>query len=182
MIKGTGGFLNPELILQQLDLKPNMQVADFGCGHGYFAIPLAKIVTQGRVYAVDVLKEALEAVRSKAELEHINNIQTIRANLEILGSSKLPDKSIDLVLLANILFQSQKKEEIIKEAYRVLKDEGRLVIIDWYAEAALAPKEGWLVAPSEIKTLTKKLGFELIREFDVDNQHYGLIFKKSYSE
>ncbi len=155
-----------------------MEVADFGCGRGYFAIPLAKIVNQGIVYAFDVLGEALEAVRSQAKLEKVSNIKTIRCNLEILESSKLGDDSMDLVILANILFQSQKKPEILKEAKRVLKEEGELILIDWIAGTTLAPKDGWLISKKEAQQLVEAEGLALDRELAVDNQHYGLVFRK----
>ena len=98
------GFLKPEQILSQLGVRDQMEVADFGSGHGYFSIPLAKMIPGGKVYAIDVVKETLEAVKSKSELEKIKNIKTTHANLETLGSSGLNDQSMDLVLLRNILF------------------------------------------------------------------------------
>jgi len=178
MIEGTGGFLQPGLILDQLTIRDNIAIADFGCGHGYFSLPLAKRVSQGKVYALDVLEEALQAVKSRAEIEKVSNIETIRANLEVVGGSKLDDQSIDLVVLANILFQSQKKEEILKEAKRALKKNGQLVIIDWLAGSSLAPKEGWFISKEEASQLAEDQGLSLVKELAVDKQHYGILFKK----
>lgn len=178
MKEGTGGFLQPEKILEQIDISDNMTVADFGCGHGYFSIPLAKIVNQGKVYALDVVEEALQAVESKTELEKISNVETIHCNLEILGGSKLNDNSIDLVILSNILFQSQKKTEIIQEAKRVLKENGQLVLIEWIEGVPLAPKEGWLISKEKAQQLVEAEGLALDKELEIDDQHYGIVFKR----
>ena len=178
MPEGTGGFLQPEKILEQLDVGDNIEAADLGCGHGYFSIPLAKIIPQGKVYALDVVKEALEAVKGKAEIEKIDNIKTIHCNLEDLEGSKLADQSVDLVLLANILFQSQKKLAILKEAKRILKKDGQLVLIEWIKGTSLAPKEGWLISKEEIRQLVETGGLTLDKELDIDSQHYGMIFRK----
>lgn len=179
-MNGTGGFINPEQILEQIAFRDNLSAADFGCGHGYFTIPLAKMLKQGTVYACDVIEEALEAVRSKAELEKLSNIKTIRCNLEELGATKINTSSMDIVVLANILYQSQKKASIVREAVRVLKEEGELAIIDWINGASLAPKSGWLILEEESKKIVKDEGLILNREIEInDSQHFGLIFRKS---
>jgi len=177
-MQNTSVFSTPEQILNQLQIDENMVVADFGCGSGFFAIPMAKKVTDGIVYALDVIKDSLEAVESKAKLEGISNIKTIHCNLEILGSSKLGDESVNLVLTRNILFQSQKKVEVLKEARRVLKSKASLVLIEWVPGSPLAPKEGWLISKEQARQLAEKEGFSLDKELDLDNQHYGLVFKK----
>jgi len=181
MSNGTGGFLNPEKVLFQLGIKPGMKVADFGCGHGYFAIPLARLIKDnGFVFAIDVLPDAIEAVNSKIKLFNLSNIKTIRANVEMFGGSSLKGSSIDMVLLANILFQSKKKSDIIKEARRVLKSNGKLIIIDWKVNNLLAPKEGWLISKEQSIKLAQKQGFIFEKEFEVDKSHYGLVFIKSF--
>jgi len=178
MLQHTGGFLHPEQILQQLHLRPNMNAADFGCGHGYFSLPLAKMLSEGRVYSLDVMKEALQAVKSQAEIEGISNIETIRCNLEEPGGSQLPDESMDVVILANILFQSNKKPAIIKEAARVLRKEGQCVLIDWLKEASLSPQGGWLISKKEAQELAEAEGLTFERDLQMDNQHYGMVFRK----
>ena len=178
MPEGTGGFSQPGTILEQLDISDNMIVADFGCGHGYFTLPLSALVSQGKVYALDVVEEALEAVRSQAQLEGAINIETIHCNLEISGGSKLTEDSIDLVVLANILFQSQKKSAILKEAKRVLKTGGQIVLIEWIAGSTLAPKQGWFISKEQARKLVEAEGLTLDKELTIDNQHYGMVFKK----
>ena len=180
MPTGTGGFINPEKVIGQLGLKPGLAVADFGCGHGYFALPVAKAVgKEGRIFAIDVLSEALEAVRSRAQLEGIANIETIRGNLEAPGGSSLPDVAVDLVLLHNVLFESQKKAAIIKEAKRVLKTGGLFILIDWRKDnPSLGPQAGWRISLDEAKALAQEEGFVFNKVFDVGQYHYGLMFIK----
>ena len=178
MQQHTGGFLDPEDILRQLPLRSSLKIADFGCGHGYFSLPLAKFIPDGEIYAIDVLEKALQAVRSKAEIENIQNIKTIRNNIEKPEGSGVERDSMDMVILANILFQSQKKEEILKEADRVLKKGGSLVVVDWVAGSTMAPKEGWLISKEALLEMVEAKSFKFIKDLKVDHQHYGLVFKK----
>lgn len=181
---GTGGFMNPEKILLEIGIEEGTKVADFGSGAGYFTIPLAQVVgDEGKVWAVDVLRSALEIIESKAKIGRLLNIETVRGNLEILGGSKLKEKSVDLTLLANILFQSQKHSEILEEAKRVLKDDGRLVIIDWIPEQCYLlgpgqPGAGWSIPPEKAQKEAEVVGFKLERKFSPGTYHYGLIFSK----
>ena len=179
MVKGTGGFLNPEKALEEFGIKEGMKIADFGCGAGYFAILTAKAVGEtGIIYAVDVLKTALESVRSTAKAEGLLNIKTVWANLEIKGGSSLEDESVDIVLLANILFQSTKKAAIIKEARRVVKKGGKMIVIDWKKDQPMGPPQDLIVSEDLIKDLAEKEGFRLERKFSAGDRHWGIIFVK----
>lgn len=175
---GSGGFLRPEEVLAQLDVFEGMKVSDFGCGSGYFTILLAKRVGEkGEVIGVDVLESALQTVEAKAKTEGLNNVKLIRANLEVVGSTKIQDNSQDMVLLANILFQSTKKEKILEEAKRILKDNGDLVVIDWIPEK-MKTEQVFKLPKEEMKKLIEGVGFKFIKEFYAGGFHYGLLFKK----
>lgn len=178
MAYGSGGFLQPEEIIKQLNIGKETVIADFGCGAGYFTIPLAKIAEEGKVYALDVLDTALESVRSRAKLEGLFNIETKHCNLEIVGSSGLENGSIDLILLANILFQSSKKSDIIKEAIRILKKGGELAIIDWKTNQPMGPSENLVVSLESIKKIAEDLKLKLKKEIPVDKYHWGTVFIK----
>lgn len=177
---GTGGFLDPLSIVAQFDLKDGMKVADFGSGGGYFTIYIAERVgSSGKVYALDILEEKLDNLRSKARSHGLENIETVRANLEVLGSSSLPDSSQDLVLLANVLFQSRKQEDIIREGARILKTKSEFIIIDWNkGMGGFGPPDDLRPSQESIKSLAEKQGLLFVRALNVGQFHFGLIFVK----
>ena len=179
-MQGTGGFLNPEKIIEDIGIiEEGMIIADFGCGHGYFTLPMArKVENSGKIYAIDVLPEALEAVGAKSRTEGLGNIEIQRRNVEKQGGSKIEDSSCDLVLMANLLFQTEEDEIAVGEAKRILKPDGKLVFIDWKPDAPLGP-DGKRVAREEIKNLIEKEGFFLENDFPTDNYHYGMVFLRS---
>ncbi|MFH0852709.1 MAG: class I SAM-dependent methyltransferase [bacterium] len=176
---GTEGFLNPQKVLDQLEVKSGWRIGHFGCGHGYFTIPMASLVGgEGVIFAIDILQDALDEVRSKAEEGNLKNIETVRGNLELVGGSKLKSDSCDMVLLANILFESQKKEDIVKEASRVLKAGGEVVIIDWANGAGLTSDSGWRISAQQAQALAESQNFKLEKKFDAGGYHYGLVLRK----
>jgi len=184
----TGGFLNPDFLVNEFGVRERMSVADFGSGAGYFTILIAQLVgEEGRVYALDIMESALDSVREKARASGLENIEAIRTNLEVLGSSGLTDQSQDIVLLANILFQTEKKVEIIREAKRVLKDSGSLVIIDWKKNAGAMPDGRQGFGPPDnlrtdevaMRSLATGEGLIFDRAFDAGQFHFGIIFRKA---
>ncbi len=177
---GTGGFLDPESVADGFSITEGMSVVDFGCGAGYFTITLAERVgSEGKVYALDVQENALDSVRAKARAGGLDNIETIRTNLEILGSSSLSDGSQDLVLMANILFQSSKRINIIEEGKRVLKSGGELIVIDWKKGAGgFGPPDDIRPDPEDIKKMSEDEGFTFVKSIDAGSFHFGALFKK----
>ncbi len=176
-----GGFLNPDSIISSLNIKQGYKVADFGSGSGYFGLLLAAAVgPEGLITAVDVLQNKLDTLRTAAQARNLFNLNYVRGDLEVEGSSQLKPASQDMVLLANILFQSQKKAEIVKEAARVLKPGGELVLVDWDPASPFGPKDGgWKFSKEEGQNLALQLGFSLAREIPVASHHWGLVFKKN---
>jgi ubiquinone/menaquinone biosynthesis C-methylase UbiE len=167
-------FLNPTEVINKLDLKKNMVVADFGSGSGGWAIPLAKKLEDGKVFAIDILEEPLSALKAKIKLEKIFNIEVIKSNLE--KTSRLFKNSCDLVLMTNLLFEVEDIKKILEEGKRALKKGGKILIVDWKKEAPFGPKEKVLI--EEIKEVVKKVDLKLEKEFEVGTYHWGLILVK----
>ena len=171
------GFLNPNQALNQLDLTSNMIAADFGSGSGGWAIPLAKILKEGKVCAIDILKEPLSVLKGRAGSERALNIQTICSNIENKGGSKLGDNSVDLVLMTNLLFQIENKKAVFLETKRILKNGGKILIVDWLPKAPLGPEKG-RISPEEVKKIAKDSGLKFEKEFKTGTHHYGVILEK----
>ncbi|MFY9462463.1 MAG: methyltransferase domain-containing protein [Candidatus Sungiibacteriota bacterium] len=173
-------FLHPERTIGRLDVKKGMTVADFGAGSGFFTIALARLVGEsGKVYAIDIQKFSLDLIKSKAHIENLLNIETVWADLELPQGSHLPAESVDLVVISNILFQSEKKLEVMREAYRVLKPQGRIAVIEWdETPFAGGPPAEMRIAKRAAQSLLGQAGFILDREFEAGSHHYGLLYRK----
>ena len=174
-------FLNPEKILNIAEINYGDKIADLGCGAGYFILQAAKMVgPKGTAYGVDVLKSALSGLVSRAKLEGINNIKPVWSNVEIYNGAKgIKDGSLDAALLINLFYQSKKHYEIFREAYRILKNGGKAVVIDWHvSKAGFGPKEDEFVDPEKIKSIASDAGFKLAKSFVAGEFHFGLIFEK----
>jgi len=168
-------FLNPEKVLSQLNLREDMIAADFGCGAGGWAIPLAKKLSAGLVYAVDILSEPLSVLKSKAQLAKVSNIRTILA--DVSNIKEILERTCDLVLMTNLLFQCEDKKKVLEEGKRVLKDNGLILVVDWKKEARLNSEQPY-VAPEEIKKLAQEIGLQVAQELDISPSHYAIILKK----
>lgn len=172
-------FVNPDEIIKMADIKKGEKVADFGCGPGYFSIPISKIVGEtGEVYAFDVLPSALEALESQAKRKGIDNISTQRANLEKYGSSELEDGSMDWVIIKDILFQNRDKKTILKEANRVLKKGGKILVMEWNNNLAVGPEEKLRVKPLELSEMILETNFIFEKNADAGNYHYVVVAVK----
>lgn len=181
-ILGGNVLLDPRSILKKADLREGQHIADLGAGTaGHFVIPAARMVgNQGQVYAVDILKSALEGIRSRAKLEGLTNLETIWSDLEVYGGIKIDDNSLDVVFLINILFQTQKHNEVMREAVRLLKPGGMLLVVDWKMTEipSFGPKVEKRVKSEEIKKIASDLNLELTEEFEAGKFHFVLTFKK----
>ncbi|KKQ62219.1 MAG: rRNA (Adenine-N6-)-methyltransferase [Parcubacteria group bacterium GW2011_GWE2_38_18] len=184
MMGETGGnvLLDVNLILGKAQIGENMKVATLGCGSsGHFVFPAAQLVgkKKGIVYAVDILKTVLERVTRLAKQDNYSNVVPIWSDLEIFNATKIEAGSLDVVLLINILYQSHKRVEILREAIRMLKKDGRVLIVEWKNIASpLGPPVEERVNINLLHTAAPKLGLKLEEEFQAGQFHYGVVFNK----
>ena len=169
-------------VFAKIGLEENMHVGDMGCGNlAFYAIGAARLVGKnGVVYAVDILKSALNAVETKVRQDGIENLKTVWSNLETIGATNIPESSLDAAFIHNVLFQAGSHENFLKETCRLLKSGSKLMIIDWKKTGApFGPPVTDRTDPITVKTMAEKNGFKTIEEFEAGPYHFGLIFTKN---
>lgn len=175
----TAGFAHPKRNVAVLGLQSGMKVADFGAGSGAYVLAIAeRLEGSGRVYAIDVQRDLLRRISSEATQRGYKNVEIIWADLEVPRASKLADRSIDLVLISNMLFQVPDKSLVLREAYRIVKGIGHVVLIDWSESfGGMGPMKDDVVSKEKALQLAEAAGLRLVREFAAGAHHYGLMLK-----
>jgi len=112
-------------VLQQIGIRKGQTVLDFGCGCGTYTVPAARIVAeQGRVYALDKDREALDELMQRAESTGLQNIERMDTSGEL--EIELADESVDIVLLFDVFhsfyfLRAGDRRRLLGEIYRVMK-------------------------------------------------------------
>lgn len=121
-------FLSPrDTILQEAGIRPGCRVLDYGCGPGAYVPGIAERVGKtGKVYALDLHPLAVERVRALARNRRLENVETICSDRE----TKLPDGSVDVVLLYDIFHMLSEPDAVLAELHRILRAGGTLSVLD----------------------------------------------------
>lgn len=173
-------FIIPRVTATHFHLREGDKVADFGAGGGNFAAVISRLVgPQGRVYAVEIQKNLVEALEARARSERLSNVEVIWGDLEAENGTKIASGALDAVIMVNCLFQAEDKLAMMKEASRTLRSGGRFFIIDWSESwGGLGPQLGQVVNESDARAFAESAGFTFERSFDAGSRHYGLAFRK----
>ena len=161
--------LRPEnLVRETIRIKPGDICVDFGSGTGTFTFPMADAVGKdGRVYAVDNSDRMQEMIASKSPPPQLI---AVRADVTRTG---LDDNLADICLLAFILHEVAGQEELIAEACRLAKPGGRVVVLEWRADADMPmPPKHKRVTRDKIEQLFGQVGLELSDFIERTAAHY----------
>jgi len=172
------GLVDPRLLLSKAQVREGMHIADLGCGvAGHVVFPASKLVRdRGIVYAVDILKNSLSLIEKRARIENALNIHTVWSDIERKGGIMIPAASLDVAFLVNVLFHMERPDTVLDEVSRILKDKGRMVIVDWKdSTLSIAPKPERLVDFPAIESWAREHGYTIQERFTMGNHHRGII-------
>lgn len=172
-------FTDPEQNIAQFQLLPGQKVADLGAGSGFYALAAAKAVGEkGRVYAVDVQKEILARVKNDAAKAQLFNVDVIWGDLESIGGTHIHDGIIDAAIVSNILFQLTDRTTFMNELRRILRPNGRVLVVDWSESyGGMGPSKEMTISENDAKMLFEQNGFLVDRAIPAGASHYGFIAK-----
>jgi ubiquinone/menaquinone biosynthesis C-methylase UbiE len=110
--------LQVDRVVEALQLRPGMRVADLGAGTGVFTVPIAEAVgSGGKVYAIDVDAALLGIVADKAKSQRLTNVETIVAGAT---DPRLPEP-VDLLFLCDTLHHLPDQASSVRQFRKLLR-------------------------------------------------------------
>ena len=119
--------LDAPRLVEVLELKPGMTVADVGSGFGAMTVVLGHWIGSGRVFATDITEHALRQTREYAKKEGLTNVTVIEG---AAAATNLPDACCDAIFLRNVYHHVTAVDAFNRSLVGSLKPGGRLAIID----------------------------------------------------
>lgn len=173
-------FFNPTCILERLDCRGSCgDVVEFGCGYGTFTTPAARLVS-GRVFALDIEQEMVEATAAAALAAGLSNVLAERRDFVVQGCGR-PGGSAGYAMLFNIL-HIEDPVALLWEAVRALAPGGTAGIIHWRSDIPTprGPSLDIRPKPEECRAWGETAGLEFVRYESLCccSWHWGLVMRR----
>lgn len=160
-------FLSPGQLISRIGLKEDFRVLEVGPGPGYFSTRIAKALTKGQLILADIQPEMLEKAKKRITRKRLTNVGYYLCDGK---QFLLPDETFDVIFLITVIGEVEKKDDYVREFYRLLKPGGLLSISELRGD----PDK---MTTIEIKELVKNSGFIFDALFGNEN-NYTINFKK----
>lgn len=168
--------IDPNLLIAEMPLRPFQIIADIGCGPGYFTVPFAKYLYDGKVYAVDIQQGMLDIVEREAKLVHVTNVETVLSK-----ETKIPldDASVDIALMSSVLHEATSPTRLLREVSRIVKKGGWIAIMEWRKEEMeTGPPLNERIAFKSVEKLLTKLELKIRTRRLIAETRYLILVEK----
>ncbi|WP_245425644.1 class I SAM-dependent methyltransferase [Phyllobacterium brassicacearum] len=174
---------DPEGVLRQVGVEPDMTVLDLCCGDGYFTAPLARLVG-GRVYALDLDPLMIERAKVEVTRQDTSVLQWICADAR--EAATLLPEPVDYVLMANTFHGVPDQSGLAHVVKASLLPGGYFGIVNWYPLAReqtavlgkpRGPATDMRMSPDAVSAVVEPAGFRTARVVELPPYHFGAIFE-----
>lgn len=167
------GNLQINRVMDILKISEGKSIADIGAGSGWFTTRAAKRVGEkGKVFAVEINQEYIDYINNRAKKENLANIQTV---LGTEDDPKLPENSIDAVLILKTYHEIGQPIKVLENLRKSLRKDARIGIID---RSGNGGDHG--IKKEVVIDELKRAGFKMIEDDDFvkpDGMDYFLVFQ-----
>lgn len=122
----------PEVVINALNLHAGDTAVDLGAGSGYFTFRIApKVGPRGKVLAVEIQDEMIEALRRRAKELKAENVEIVKGTE---SDPHLAPNSVDVVLMVDVYHELAYPFEVMTAVRKALKPGGRVVFVEYRKE------------------------------------------------